>query len=229
VAWYVGLPAELDQADVALLGAEEMERLSRLDRSQDKARYAASHASARRLIGRLLGVAPARVVLGHRRCPACGGADHGPPVARVAAPGAPDADLPVSMSRSGPHGLVALSRSGPVGADLEAVDTTLPIDEVAGRFFAAPEMSFLAGLAPADRAPAFFRAWCRKEAVAKAWGTGLVEDLRQVGVRPEQPGPVEVARPAGGGRPWVVFDLDLPNGVPGAVCFAAVGAVTRDA
>lgn len=67
---------------------------------------------------------------------------------------------------------VAVSRLAPVGVDVEVVR---PFDwrPVAGRFMTEGELAWLDGLAEPDRLPAFLHLWTAKEAVGKAYGTGL--------------------------------------------------------
>ena len=67
---------------------------------------------------------------------------------------------------------VALSPVAPVGVDVEVLR---PFDwrPVAGRFMTEGEVAWLDGLAEPDRLPAFLHLWTAKEAVGKAYGTGL--------------------------------------------------------
>lgn len=75
--------------------------------------------------------------------------------------------------------LIAGSRTGPVGADLETLERCRAVWEDAAREFAPAERAALAALAPADRPLAFARLWTAKEAVLKARGTGIVNGLAE--------------------------------------------------
>jgi 4'-phosphopantetheinyl transferase len=75
--------------------------------------------------------------------------------------------------------LIAGSRRGPVGADVETLERCIPVWEDASRDFAPAERALLAALAPARRPLAFARMWTAKEAVLKARGTGIVHGLAQ--------------------------------------------------
>ncbi|WP_237051361.1 4'-phosphopantetheinyl transferase family protein [Magnetospirillum sp. ME-1] len=75
--------------------------------------------------------------------------------------------------------LIASSRTGPVGADIETVQRCIPVWEDASATFAPAERARLTALPPPDRALAFARLWTAKEAVLKARGTGIVHGLAE--------------------------------------------------
>jgi 4'-phosphopantetheinyl transferase len=78
--------------------------------------------------------------------------------------------------------LVAGSRTGPVGADIETLERCIPVWEDASRTFAPAERARLAALKPGMRPLAFARLWTAKEAVLKARGTGIVHGLAEPGL-----------------------------------------------
>ncbi|WP_231920752.1 4'-phosphopantetheinyl transferase superfamily protein [Magnetospirillum sp. XM-1] len=78
--------------------------------------------------------------------------------------------------------LIASSRTGPVGADIETVQRCIPVWEDASRTFAPAEQALLAALNPPDRPLAFARLWTAKEAVLKASGTGIVHGMAEPGL-----------------------------------------------
>ena len=98
------------------------------------------------------------VVTSGRLCPACGSAAHGRPWVRHG-----DRTLHVSLSRSGPHLVTAIS-DGPVGVDVEAA----AIDVRPALVLAPGETDDLA------------RTWVRKEAILKRRGTGLATAMSEV-------------------------------------------------
>jgi 4'-phosphopantetheinyl transferase len=81
--------------------------------------------------------------------------------------------LDFNWSHSGDFALIAVSRRGAVGVDIERLGKNLRAIEVARRFFDATEADALAALAPEPRDRAFIGLWCAKEAVLKAVGAGL--------------------------------------------------------
>jgi 4'-phosphopantetheinyl transferase len=96
----------------------------------------------------VVGVEPPAVSVG-RLCGRCGSSEHGRPWASHG--------VHVSLSRSGPHLLTAVSTTGPVGVDVEDV--------------VAAERAWC-DVSEHDDVDAA-QAWCRFEAVLKRDGTGL--------------------------------------------------------
>jgi len=83
------------------------------------------------------------------------------------------AALEFNWSHSGDYALIAVSRRGTVGVDIERLGKNLRAIEIARRFFDAEEADVLAALDPEARDHAFIGLWCAKEAVLKAVGEGL--------------------------------------------------------
>lgn len=119
----------------------------------DVAWHADSDADAalRDHVAAVVGVERAHVRVG-RLCPRCGSASHGRPWA--------DHDVHVSLARSGPHLVTAVSRV-PVGVDVESVAAV-------GR--AWPDLGVRTPTGTLQEQAAL---WCRIEAVAKLTGRGL--------------------------------------------------------
>jgi 4'-phosphopantetheinyl transferase len=184
---------------VALLDEHERDRLARFRRDADRARYLASHALARVVLGELIDVAPADVEFDRScRC----GEQHGKPVVRGG--GAPG----FSITHAGDVVGVAVWPDGPVGLDTEHVR---PMTDLAGmvRHVASPAE------APHTTPGAFFTAWTRKEALLKATGTGLSAPMTAITLE----GPRVVAwsaehAPAG---PMWLRDLRPAPGYAGAI------------
>lgn len=85
----------------------------------------------------------------------------------------------VSWSHSGDQLLLALGEGVSVGADLERLRPRPRALELAQRFFAAGETAWLQAQPDAERAAAFVRLWCAKEAVLKAHGRGIAFGLHR--------------------------------------------------
>jgi len=86
----------------------------------------------------------------------------------------------LDFSTAASHGcsLVAVSRSGLIGVDLEPLGrSALRPLSLARRYFSPTEAQALAGLTPADLDAAFLRTWACKEAVVKAAGHGIANRL----------------------------------------------------
>jgi 4'-phosphopantetheinyl transferase len=154
-----------DPALAALLPAAERERAGRLRRAVDRDRTIAAWALVRTLLGDLLGEDPRDVAI-ERHCGRCGSSEHGKP--RLADP---SAGIHFSLAHSGPHVVVAVSRAGPVGLDVECLKPKTDYRSLYRKTLTADEAVAFhdGGARPRD----FLRTWVRKEAVTKAVGTGI--------------------------------------------------------
>ncbi|HEU0303200.1 MAG TPA: 4'-phosphopantetheinyl transferase superfamily protein [Gaiellaceae bacterium] len=112
------------------------------------------------------------------------------------------ADVRFSVSRSGTVGLLAVTRGRAVGVDVERIEPRRALGPIADQLFAADEAAELRALPEETRVARFYALWTRKEAYAKALGTGLAVPLGRL-------------RPAYG---WSVHDLPLGSEYAGAVC-----------
>lgn len=218
---------------------------TRLDRAAPSDRDAVASALllARLAVADACGLAVDQVRVG-RRCPRCGSAAHGVPVARRADGG----PVPwLSLSRAGDLVVVALSDNRPVGVDAETVRTVdaeaaRPLDAEgarpvtpgsACRVGATPRdgeddlarVVLAPGEPPAAGTHGLLRTWTRTEAVLKAAGTGLAVDPRALRVSDAAGHPeVRVLDPvaaaaavAGPGIGWWLADLDLGANHVGAL------------
>jgi 4'-phosphopantetheinyl transferase len=114
-------------------------------------------------VARVVEVEADEVTVG-RLCPRCGSTGHGRPWASHGAH--------VSLARSAPHLVTAVSTRGPVGVDVEEVER---VDRAWADL--APVLECL-DVPVGDRA----RLWCRTEAALKRAGTGFAPPY-DVGVR----------------------------------------------
>ena len=248
--WWLPLPTKgaPRPADAELLSRHELERMSRFRDERDAARYAAVHAGARRLVALSLGVELSKVELGRRACPVCASSQHGPPCIAK-----PETTAGLSLSRSGPHGVVAISEQGPVGVDIEEVRPFPSLAATANRYMSSRELLFFERARPDDRLCAFFRCWTRKEAVAKAWGVGMAVDFAQLDAdvakdghndpvlvnsaatlataAPPAPGETAVAAAASSGEMATTtrchaYDFSPRPGLAGAVAVPLLGSLT---
>ena len=73
--------------------------------------------------------------------------------------------------------MMAVSRSGPVGVDVERVDRPMDYLGMSRRFFAEIETEAVRNSSEAERSELFYRIWTLKEAYVKAIGKGLAHAL----------------------------------------------------
>jgi 4'-phosphopantetheinyl transferase len=154
---------------------EERERARRFYFERHRRRFVVARGMLRTILGRYLQERPECIQLRY--------GIHGKPVLEGRS------DLHFNLSHSGDAGLLALTRCQEIGVDLEQVRPRDHLEELAGRFFAPPEVAALAALAPAERERAFFQCWTRKEAFLKAGGEGLARPLDSfcVSLGPDDP------------------------------------------
>ncbi len=160
--------AELDgprpAALTATLAPDEKARAARFVFERDRHRFATARGLLRQILGDAAGIAPARLAFRY--------GTRGKPCL-VDAPGAPD----FNVSHSGGLAAFALSRAGEVGIDIEQERPMPDLATIAERFFSSRESALLAQLPDAEKVPAFFRCWTRKEAFIKLTGEGLSRAL----------------------------------------------------
>jgi 4'-phosphopantetheinyl transferase len=136
----------------------------------------------RLLLGAYLGI-PGKAVKINRR-------NRGKPVLDAATHAE---ELHFSMAKSEDRLLLGFATSMPVGVDLEpATRRALKPLGLANRYFSAVESATLAALDPADLDAAFLRVWACKEAVVKASGQGIANQLCRFSVETDPARPARV-------------------------------------
>ena len=109
--------------------------------------------------------------------------------------------------------MIGLAEGRELGVDLERISPRRRLEALAARTMSAEELADWEGLPEGEHQEAFFRAWTRKEAYAKALGEGLSIDPREVSPAPAaEPGRFVIS-----GRDWLIWDLEVPDGYAGAV------------
>lgn len=196
----------------ALLDPEEKARAARYRFDVHRDRFVAGRGIQREVLGRYLGVHPASI-----RYRA---ASHGKPL--VDGPGS----LRFNVSNAEDGLLIAVVLGREIGVDLEALRPMPDGEEIAGRFFSAPEVEVFRAIPPHDRDLAFFTCWTRKEAFIKAVGEGLSMPLDRFDVTlvPREPARLLRTRgdPAEAER-WSLRELDPGPGWLAALCVEGGG------
>jgi 4'-phosphopantetheinyl transferase len=189
-------------ADRALLSSAEQARADRFRFARDRDRYTRGRAFLRRRLAAATGRSAAALVLteGPRGKPAlaCGGVEF-------------------NLSHSGALAVLAISTRGPVGIDVELVDTGTDLRGLSESCFLEPERAVLDALEEAERRRRFFVFWTAKEALMKLTGQGMSLPPREIALRLEHGWPTGFLRPdAPGIRGAVTIWPDL--GRTDAVC-----------
>ncbi|CAA7628005.1 Phosphopantetheinyl transferase [Candidatus Terasakiella magnetica] len=97
---------------------------------------------------------------------------------------APHGGLDFSLARRGGVLVIATTRSGTVGVDMEQIGQCDNCDGVARDFFAPAEAQWLVTLPRPERRRGFAALWTAKEAVLKARGQGIAAGLSNPDLSP---------------------------------------------
>lgn len=198
----------------ASLDIAEAGRARRFVRSVDRDHFCVAHGVTRMILAGYVGAAPAdlRYQFG--------------PAGKPTLVGFPE--LEFNLSHSGAWGLLAITRVGPIGVDIECVRDMPDLLEIARGNFAPKEVATLEGLPEAQRLEAFFAGWTCKEAFVKTLGLGLPYGLDgfEVEFRPDVPARLlQVGGSSGAARPYLLHAL---RPAPGAWAAVSVqGRATR--
>jgi len=203
--WTVDLLADTGPiaAFAATLSADERDRAARFYFERDRRRYIVARGALRTILGECLGVDAAAVEFQY-------GAHGKPSLA---------ADLAFNVSHSGELALIACSRRGEIGVDIEEIRLLTDADLVASQFFSPREVARLRALPLGMRNEAFFRCWTRKEAYVKALGEGLSRPLATFDVTftAGEPAMLTVDHDEQETKRWSLTALDTPRGYAAAL------------
>lgn len=158
--WRIGLSAAPSPLDAIALPADEVGRAERLVDPAARRRFLALRQATRAILARYVGAAPAALRFARQA--------RGKPVLA-----APASDWHFNLTDSRDLALLAVSRDGPVGIDLEFLRPVPRRDGIVRRLFATEVADALAGAPAAERDALFFRHWTAFEARQKATGAGL--------------------------------------------------------
>ncbi|HEY0605651.1 MAG TPA: 4'-phosphopantetheinyl transferase superfamily protein [Herpetosiphonaceae bacterium] len=189
VAVALRTPSELDAPTIerlcAALSDDERIRYGRFEQAAKRVEFLLSRVLARRVLGAILGVAPAAIRW--ITTPA------GKPLL------ADDHGLAFNFSHAQGYLLCGVSRYGAIGVDVERLGEYKAA--IARRFFAHDEWQWLESLDPQQQARGFYHLWTVKEACIKALGAGLRFPLRKLPVADADVG-------TSLGLPWHTLPVD---------------------
>ncbi len=152
--------------DLSLLTGPEKALANQFRFEADKCRFAVGRQALRYLLSKYLNAKPLDIGIDYK--------DRTKPVISY-----PLMDIHFNISHSGEWVLIGISRKE-LGIDIEKIDPEFQYSDLLQEHFSGPEKSFISG--SANPLLAFFYLWTRKEALTKAWGTGLQENLKTVSV-----------------------------------------------
>jgi 4'-phosphopantetheinyl transferase len=176
-----------DQADgpCDCLSISERARAVQFSRPEDGRRFAFVRSVLRQILARYLAIGPGAVRL-HETA-------QGKPFLE---PSRPDG-LTFNLSHGARVALIAVGMQPHIGIDLEDCERQRDLEGITGLVFDAAEQRFIASLAPGARNAAILRGWTRKEAAAKAIGTGFLTEPKRFSVPLEAHGRWRIDTPGG--------------------------------
>ena len=213
--WAVSLcitPGALE-ALAATLSPDEKERAGKFKFEKYRNRFIAGRGVLREILGKYLQAKPATLRI------SC--STNGKPA--LAAEFA-SAGIHFNLAHSEDLALVAVTRVGAIGVDVECIRPVKEMDELVARFFSARETVLFQRLRPDEKAAAFFNLWTRKEALLKATGEGITRSLSLVEVSflPGKPARLlAIAGDASKAAEWAVCELSPATGFVGALAIKA--------
>jgi 4'-phosphopantetheinyl transferase len=210
--WRVSLaiPRDEESARYAALAADERARADRFLVAPARTQFVAARSALRTILAGYVGKRPSDIAfqLG--------------PIGKPALSPPGREPLLFNLSHSRELALVAVTRLGEIGVDVECVREMASREQLAERFFHPNEVAALHTLPQADRASGFFNAWTRKEAFLKATGKGISFGIDRVEVT-LAPGDGARVLTVDGSREaaerWSVATLEPASGYIGAVAF----------
>lgn len=99
-------------------------------------------------------------------------------------------ELFFNISHSGARVAIALHQSQPLGVDVERHTRNIRQDGMVDHVCHPSEKAWITAHPEEQRDTAFLRCWVRKEAVLKARGTGLTDDLPRIDTQPATARPI---------------------------------------
>ncbi len=204
--WLIDLDAPETDANSALLSSDETARAARFVFDHHRRRFVAGRAALRRILGAEVGREPETLAFEYS------------PAGKPSLPrGEPDVHF--NLSHSDQWALVAVTRIGAVGVDIEKRRPLADVLRLAQTAFSANELEELRGVAPSGREDAFFAGWTRKEAYIKARGDrlSLLGDF-DVSLASEGPRLTRVAGRASETERWALASFVPLEGYAGALC-----------
>ena len=144
----------------SVLSAKELEKSARFFRQEDRENYIVRKYALRQLLGKFLQQHPADIQF-HQQ------ANKKPAVRNL--------EFNTSHTKNGIA--IAISQV-PIGIDIEYIDPDFNYTDILHQCFSAAELKFID--TGADPRLNFYILWTRKEALLKATGQGLIDDLKQI-------------------------------------------------
>jgi 4'-phosphopantetheinyl transferase len=198
-----------------LLSRDERERAAAFRFEKDRDRYVVARGGLRVMLARYLGTQPAALRFRTNR--------FGKPLLV----GSDIRGLRFNVSHAGSVALFAFSRGCRVGVDVEKIDESLPVADLAGRLFSPSEQELWRSSPTEEQTYRFFDLWTRKEAYVKGRGHGLSISPTDFTVAMDDDGPVDDRTCSSRPGRWRTLRLAVHDGHAAAAAVEAIDPVLR--
>jgi phosphopantetheinyl transferase len=150
-----------------LLSTGELERASRFQFDADREMYILSHGFTRQLLARKTGLAPENIRFD---------------LSKNGKPSVNSKNIHFNLSHTREVFALALSPDMSLGIDVECLGREIDWQPVSRLYYSDNERQWIASHPAEEQKKAFFIIWTRKEALLKAIGCGIINDLAMVDV-----------------------------------------------
>jgi 4'-phosphopantetheinyl transferase len=198
----------------SILSDEEQKRAARFRIERHHNRFIAARGILRSLLATYLDCAADELLFEYGQ--------NGKPALTVPFAGS---GLAFNLAHSQDLALVAVTRLGPIGVDVEQIRPMADADELVERFFSPRENALFQTLPDEQKSIAFFNLWTRKEAWLKATSEGIAHSLNRVEVTflPGEPAQLlALPQKPTSNSDWVLRELAPTTGFVGAVALPNV-------
>jgi 4'-phosphopantetheinyl transferase len=133
-------------------------------------------------------------------------------------------ELNFNLSHSGQMALYAFCRQTALGVDIQQVRPMEDLWALARRVLSRIELEHFQAEMDHQQQSWFFRAWVRKEACLKAWGSGFQTEPGTISIlaAEQRPNTLVIYRQEKPDPEWRVVDLIAPQGYEAALCWQVV-------
>lgn len=169
--WKLSLLTDSEFISSDTLADNEIQKAGRFHFATDRHTFVRTRTMLRGLLSRYAGVDAKKLTISYNK--------HGKPYLHN-----PDRDKAVffNVTHSKDVALLAFTRQGEIGIDIEYMHDNVKYLELSRRFFSGQEYQALARLSGNELKMGFYRCWTSKEAFVKAVGTGLSSSLGKFAV-----------------------------------------------
>jgi 4'-phosphopantetheinyl transferase len=205
----LALSPEQLQKNLPTLSVEELARAKRFKFDVHRNRFIAGRGALRAILGKTLGASPATLRFEYQT-------NGKPELAGEFA----SAGIHFNVTHTEDLALVAVTRVGRIGVDVEGVRAIKNADELVARFFSPRENETFQKVPEEEKPAAFFNLWTRKEALLKATGEGITRSLSLVEVSflPGEPARLlAVSGDSEKAAEWSLRELTPATGFTGAI------------